>query len=409
MCGSRSLRTAERRCQSPMVRAEELDQLVWEEIRRLLCEPDLVRGEIDRRLRSMRETDPAARRSETLAAELTRADRAIARLVDAYQDEQITLDELRARMPELRRHEPALRAERDAIEAEIDDATNYLKLADTIEELHDPPHRRPRRHGHRPASAHPPAPRPRRPHRRRRRNGDSSPLNPAADRRREPRIAIAYSSSWRAFLSAFAAVGLCPTGKVRRLPLHTYPQLLGIARPLATAACDVARRPSNDRRAVWRCGQPRLRRAADRRSAVRPMAPTRRPLPSVDRCPRRCTTCGQMARRTRARRLARTRVGPKSRRPRARPRPRSRPPRVVRGTKSRIVQGVRCRGGHQRWATDVPTLRTPSRPTDRSSSRQEQRCPWRAAAAAPATDRPRRALRPDQLRSPAGLHGPGQE
>jgi site-specific DNA recombinase len=133
MCGSRSLRTADRRCQSPMVRAEELDQLVWGEIRRLLCEPDLVRGEIDRRLRSMYETDPAARRSETLAAELTRAERAISRLVDAYQDEQITLDELRARMPELRRRESALRAEQDAIEAEIDDAANYLKLADTIE------------------------------------------------------------------------------------------------------------------------------------------------------------------------------------------------------------------------------------------------------------------------------------
>lgn len=81
----------------------------------------------------MRDADPAARRGETLAVELTRAERAIARLVDAYQDEQITLDELRARMPELRRRESALRAERDAIEAEIDDAANYLKLAETIE------------------------------------------------------------------------------------------------------------------------------------------------------------------------------------------------------------------------------------------------------------------------------------
>ena len=132
-CGSRCLRTAERRCNSAPVRAEDLDQFVWGEIRRLLCEPDLVRAEIDRRLRSMRETDPAARRGETLATELTRAERAISRLVDAYQDEQITLDELRARMPELRRREQTLRAERDAIEAEIDDAANYLTLADTIE------------------------------------------------------------------------------------------------------------------------------------------------------------------------------------------------------------------------------------------------------------------------------------
>jgi site-specific DNA recombinase len=132
-CGSRCLRAAERRCNSAPVRAEELDQLVWGEITRLLREPDLVRAEIERRLRSMRETDPAARRGETLAAELTRAERAITRLVDAYQDEQITLDELRARMPELRRREQALRAERDAIEADIEDAANYLKLADTIE------------------------------------------------------------------------------------------------------------------------------------------------------------------------------------------------------------------------------------------------------------------------------------
>ena len=132
-CGSRSLRTAERRCNSALVRAEELDQLVWAEISRLLCEPDLVRAEIDRRLRSMRETDPAARRGEALAAELTRAERAISRMVDAYQDEQISLDELRARMPELRRRESALCAERDAIQAEIADAASYLKLADTIQ------------------------------------------------------------------------------------------------------------------------------------------------------------------------------------------------------------------------------------------------------------------------------------
>ena len=132
-CGSRCLRTAERRCQSQPVRAEELDQLVWDEIRRLLCEPELVRAEIDRRLQGLRETDPTARRSEALAAELTRAERAISRLVDAYQDEQITLDELRARMPELRRRESALRAEQDAIQAEIDDAATCLKLVETLE------------------------------------------------------------------------------------------------------------------------------------------------------------------------------------------------------------------------------------------------------------------------------------
>ena len=109
------------------------DHLVWGEITRLLCEPDLIRTEIDRRLRSMRETDPAARRSETLAVELTRAQRAISRLVDAYQEAQITLDELRDRMPEQRPRESSLRAEQDAIGAEINDAATCLKLVETIE------------------------------------------------------------------------------------------------------------------------------------------------------------------------------------------------------------------------------------------------------------------------------------
>jgi len=132
-CGSRCLRTAERRCNSAPVRADELEPLVWGEITRLLCQPDLVGAEIDRRLQDLRETDPAARRSEALTVELTRAERAISRLVDAYQDEQITLAELRARMPELRRREHALRAEQDAIAAEIDDASACLKLIETLD------------------------------------------------------------------------------------------------------------------------------------------------------------------------------------------------------------------------------------------------------------------------------------
>jgi site-specific DNA recombinase len=132
-CGSRCLRTAERRCTSKPIPAEELDGLVWSEITQLLREPELVRAEIDRRLKNVRETDPAARRSETLTAELSRAERAITRLVDAYQDEQITLDELRARMPTLRRRESALRAEQEALNAEIEDAASYLKLAETID------------------------------------------------------------------------------------------------------------------------------------------------------------------------------------------------------------------------------------------------------------------------------------
>jgi site-specific DNA recombinase len=51
-------------CQSHPIRADELDELVWNEVRRLLEDPELVHAEIDRRLAALRTEHPAARRRE---------------------------------------------------------------------------------------------------------------------------------------------------------------------------------------------------------------------------------------------------------------------------------------------------------------------------------------------------------
>ena len=120
-------------CNRRPVRADELDPLVWGEVRRLLEDPALVRAEIDRRLTALRTEHPAARRRETLERDLTRAEAAIARLIEAYQEQLISLEELRARTPELRKRQSALRAQLEALDTELHDAETYLKLADTLE------------------------------------------------------------------------------------------------------------------------------------------------------------------------------------------------------------------------------------------------------------------------------------
>jgi site-specific DNA recombinase len=120
-------------CQSRPVRADELDPLVWGEVRRLVEDPELVRAEIDRRLQTLRTEHPAARRRETLERDLHRAEGAIARLIEAYQEQLISLDELRARTPNLRKRQSTLRAQLDTLEAELHDAETYLQLADTLE------------------------------------------------------------------------------------------------------------------------------------------------------------------------------------------------------------------------------------------------------------------------------------
>jgi site-specific DNA recombinase len=122
-----------KRCTSGPVRADELDPLVWAEVRRLLETPELVRAEIDRRLAAARTEHPAARRRETLERDLTRAAGAVERLIEAYQEQLISLDELRGRMPTLRKRQNTLQAQLDALDAELHDAETYLQLADTIE------------------------------------------------------------------------------------------------------------------------------------------------------------------------------------------------------------------------------------------------------------------------------------
>ena len=120
-------------CQSRPIRADELEPLVWGEVRRLLEGPALVRAEIDRRLQAARTEHPAARRREALERDLSRAGAAIGRLIEAYQEQLVSLDELRARMPALRKRQTTLSAQLDALDAELHDAETYLKLADTLE------------------------------------------------------------------------------------------------------------------------------------------------------------------------------------------------------------------------------------------------------------------------------------
>jgi site-specific DNA recombinase len=122
-----------KRCSSRPVRADELDPLVWAEVRRLLEDPALVRSEIDRRLATARTEHPAARRRDANERDLTHANGAIERLIEAYQEQPISLDELRTRMPALRKRQTTLQAQLDSLDAELHDAATYLQLADTLD------------------------------------------------------------------------------------------------------------------------------------------------------------------------------------------------------------------------------------------------------------------------------------
>jgi site-specific DNA recombinase len=54
------------------------------------------------------------------------------RLVTAYQETLLSLEELRIRMPELRRREQTLQAELTSITEQTNDRANYLRLTETL-------------------------------------------------------------------------------------------------------------------------------------------------------------------------------------------------------------------------------------------------------------------------------------
>jgi site-specific DNA recombinase len=115
------------------VRLDEIDELVWTRVLALLDDPTLIQAEIDRRLRTLRAAHPATTRRDALQRDLTRAQNALRRLLDGYQEQLVTLDELRARTPELRKREAALQAQLDALDAELHDAESYLMLTETLD------------------------------------------------------------------------------------------------------------------------------------------------------------------------------------------------------------------------------------------------------------------------------------
>ena len=99
----------------------------------LLADPALIRAEIGKRLTQARTADPAARQRERLELALAKATTAITRMIEAFQEQLITIDELRARMPALRARETNLRGQADALDAQLADREAYLKLADDLE------------------------------------------------------------------------------------------------------------------------------------------------------------------------------------------------------------------------------------------------------------------------------------
>ena len=121
-----------RQCESRTVRQDLLDGIVWTEVIRLLEDPTLIQQELERRLAAARAADPTQQRTEQVERDLLRVGTRIERMLTAYQEDLLSLKQLRERLPPLRQGEHALHQELEALTDQTRTRTACLQLAETL-------------------------------------------------------------------------------------------------------------------------------------------------------------------------------------------------------------------------------------------------------------------------------------
>jgi site-specific DNA recombinase len=129
-------------CNTRPVRQDHLDTVVWNEILRLLEDPALIQAEIGRRREAAQRTDPLTHREDALRRDDVRLATNIDRLVTAYQEGLMTLEQLRGRVPELRKRQQGIHAELQSLAAAATNETHYLRLIETLADFRTRLHER---------------------------------------------------------------------------------------------------------------------------------------------------------------------------------------------------------------------------------------------------------------------------
>jgi site-specific DNA recombinase len=119
-------------CRNRPIRQDYLDKLIWKQVIKLLEDPELIRQEIQRRIKEIQESSPTRKRKEVLDKEITRQQKGIEKLLDAYQEGLLKLEELRSRLPDLRKRSEALQSELRSLATASADRQMFLRLADNI-------------------------------------------------------------------------------------------------------------------------------------------------------------------------------------------------------------------------------------------------------------------------------------
>jgi site-specific DNA recombinase len=120
-------------CSCRMIRVDYLDGLVWQQLLELLRRPEMIRAELERRRQESLNSSPVQQRKEQLERELSRCQHQMDKLLDAYQEDLLTLAELRKRAPELKNKIGALEKERQSLSLRAIEDQRWMEVNQSLE------------------------------------------------------------------------------------------------------------------------------------------------------------------------------------------------------------------------------------------------------------------------------------
>jgi len=120
-------------CSCRSIRVDYLDDLVWHRILELLRTPEIVQAELERRRQSHLSSSPVQQRKVELERELKRSSQQMDKLLDAYQEDLLSLTDLRQRAPELKKRIASLEQELQALALQAVEDQRWIELNQSLD------------------------------------------------------------------------------------------------------------------------------------------------------------------------------------------------------------------------------------------------------------------------------------
>jgi site-specific DNA recombinase len=119
-----------RKCTCRPVRQDYVDELVWGKVVELLQDPALIQSEIDKRIQDTKKHSPLVNQKTALLKQKAKLSQAMDKLLDAYQEGLMPLEQLRKRMPELQKRAHTADKELNALKVQELTLDNQLTQLD---------------------------------------------------------------------------------------------------------------------------------------------------------------------------------------------------------------------------------------------------------------------------------------